>query len=919
MSKKPEWIYHPVPEDPAGLVFEKDVDIWIWHDREQIFQLSFQIVNVHKLISATVLISVDEGYELRINNREVCRSDGRIFSWARPARKPVLDYLKPGTNTVIIRATNSYLEKPGACFKMKLMFSDGSKETIRTGPDWVTPGGDKVRVAARMGDMPWRIPSADVCPLPAVHFRKSFHLARSVKNAVLELSALGIVEARLDGKRPEAHPSLLPGWTDYRKVVPLHKIELSELAPGDHILELILASGWYAGYVGWERGKGYYGPHPAVIASLKHGNETLLFTDTTWDSGTGPWLGADLLMGEVFDARNDVLFQGNALRFESPVPELIDVEWEPVGVVSKLEPVSIVQSAGNQCIIDFGRIIAGYAEIWVSGRAGSRVRMRHSEVLDEQGALYVEHNRMARAEDVYIIKGDTNENYRPYFTYHGFRYMELTSESDNADLAILEFGAKISGLCKPDASRPGNDEPVSAKSVLDGNGFRRAGPDVVYLHTIKANQIRSSLKRTGFFNCNVPLVNSIYNAYISSAECTLVDIPTDCAQRDERLGWTGDGSILAEAHCQTFAMGSFYARWLNELFRAQKDDGSLPDIAPWVEFGSGIAGWNNAAWPDACVWVTSQLIREYGMTSYAATVLPNLRAYCGLIWDKSDNGYRPGGQYGDWLNVDAPTPVDLIGTAYHAMMNREMHFIASKLGDRDLAAFYRNRYDIIRGIFCGKFLPDHAAIDRLSQTACVLSLHFGLVPEDRLSKVRSRLVSDIIGRDTSLSTGFLGTPWLLDELSEMGRSDLAVALLEKETYPSWGFMIRNGATALWEHWDSYKPGRGFKDPVMNSFSHASLGAFAFWFYKRAGWLHHTDPGTRTFFLRPDVAPYLKHVHINRSTIIGDIDIAWHCKDDFINATVSVPDNTRAVLATSYQQILQPGLHQLSIPYPEANK
>ncbi len=872
MTPNPQWICFPVIRKTDGLSFESGVDRWIWHPSNQTFNRDFEIANLREVGEATLLISVDEGYTLFLNDVEVCRSDGKIFSWTRPARMSVLSHLRTGKNRLRIAAFNTYLEKPGAVLTLKLAYSDGTIRYIRTDADWVTESGEKVQIVANMGEMPWRTPSADVLSLPAVHFRKQFRLEQPQHAVKLRLSALGIVEARIDGVRPDDHPELLPGWTDYGKVVPVHELDIGMMEAGEHTVELMLASGWYAGYLGWERHRGYYGEYPAAYAELVSGEGCLLCTDSTWSAGVGPWLEADLLMGTIFDARIKPKYESKARIFDGFIPEMVSVFWEPVRVVGDLKPESVTLTQSGSYIVDFGRIIAGFVSLQISKTEGTEIRVRHAEVLNYDGTLYVENIRMARAEDVFIASGKEKECVRPFFTYHGFRYAEITGISKEPDWSNL-----------------------------------------------RAHRIKSDVARIGTFSCDDELINSIYNCYIGSSECTLVDIPTDCAQRDERLGWTGDGSILAEAHMQTFDVSRFYIKWLEDLFRAQREDGSLPDIAPFVQFGSGTIGWNNAAWSDAAVWVTSQLVKEYGLTEVASKNWKNLVLYAGSLWSASDKGYRKGGSYGDWLNVDAPTPNDFIATAFHAIVNQQMAFLARKLGLADEFRYYRQHTLGIKQVLEARFARERDQVETFTQTACVLVLRFGLLPAEKLEVAANTLVSDIMKRGISLSTGFLGTPWLPDTLSEIGRSDLAVALLKKETYPSWGYMVKNGATALWEHWDSYSPEKGFRDPVMNSFSHASLGGFAFWFYKRAGWIHKIDLKKRTFFIRPDVAPHLRKVSVSRTTALGKVSVDWAAGHDGVLAIIQIPPGSQGILELENRQRLDQGTHQINIPYSKYQK
>jgi len=672
-------------------------------------------------------------------------------------------------------------------------------------------------------DTVWRERAMEVKPLPVVSFSRTFAVDGKLKSVTIRLSALGIVDVRVNGSFEMSIPRLWPGWTDYNHRVPYARFELRNISTlGTYTLELLLSGGWYAGYMGWERNRGYYGALPAVWAEVvleyDDGRVDVVGTDADWMVSDTEWKEADLYMGETVDLRSAFTERPtrNAKLWPGFVPQMVVANWQPVRIVEEIKPVSIRKHDGFW-LVDYGQNHCGVPGFWLAPNA--EVVLRFGEILQADGSLYTENYRMARSVDTVMTGGDRYE-YRGRFTAHGYRYMTI-----EGDVGAVEEGSLVS--CR----------------------------------------LMSDLGRVGSFECDHPRLQVLYDTYIRSSESNLVEISTDCPQRDERLGWTGDGSILAEAHTMTWDMEAFYTKWLTDVASSQREDGAIPDIVPYVHFKSGIVGWNNAAWSDAYILVAHACMKAYGFEDVIRSLWGSWVRYLDSLWVESNNGLRPAIGHGDWLSTE-DTPKDFIASAYHLAVLTAIIEMGEHVGI-DVAAL-QERCTVASGSFETRWGPQ---ISSFSQTACVLCLKYDLILSHSES-IGHRLVDNLLQNDDSMTTGFLGTVHLPYILSKIGRHDLVMKLFENDEHPSWGFMLRHGATTFWEHWDSWHPEKGYRHPIMNSFNHASLGAFSYWFYNVAGWLDDTNASNNCVRITPVDIPGLNDVRVVRQTKLGEFNIHW---------------------------------------------
>ena len=707
--------------------------------------------------------------------------------------------------------------------------------------------------------------------VPAPYLRKTFFVGARVTRARLYATALGLYEARLNGQRI-GDLQLAPGWTDYRKRVHYQSFDVTPLlVVGDNTLGAILGDGWYCGHVAG-RGRQLYGDRPKFLAQLVidylDGRTDVIGTDSTWRFAYGPLLESDLLMGESYDARlafpgwdrpgfDDRGWQparmgnGNGIALDG-------MRCPPIRALHEFKP-RLLQDAPDrrQRRYDFGQNLVGRVRLRLKGAAGATVTLRHAEMLDADGRLYLANLRSARATDHYTLRGDTGgEVFEPRFTFHGFRYLEL--ETHGAAVEIDE----VTG---------------------------------VGLH--------SDLASTGEFSCSDPLVNQLQKNIQWSQRGNLLDVPTDCPQRDERLGWTGDAQIFVRTAAFNMNVAAFYQKWMQDLADAQTERGTIPAVAPAVDDlpADGGPGWADAV--TICPWTIYQcygdrrlLERHYGT---CVRFVDELRAANPDLIRRRTAGGQEG--YGDWLaldnsdRTDGGTPKELIGTAFFAHSARLVAAMAGVLGKKTDARRYTKLAADVRAAFQRKFLSRDGAVAGGTQTASVLALHFDLVPAKLRPRVAAGLVADIEKRGWKLATGFVGSPYLPYVLTAAGRLDVAFKLLHQKQWPSWLYPVTQGATTIWERWDGWTHDRGFQNPGMNSFNHYAGGAIGEWLYAVVTGIEvdPARPGYQHILLQPHPGGNLSSARARLASPHGEIASAWRSSARRFDWEVIVPANTTA--------------------------
>lgn len=735
--------------------------------------------------------------------------------------------------------------------------------------------------------------------VPAPYLRKTFRLEKPPVRARLYITALGLYEAWLNGQRV-GDAVLPPGWTDYHVRVRYQTYDVTGLLwPGENALGAILGDGWYCGHVEW-RERQLYGDRPKLLAQLvitdADGNETVIVSDSSWKHHFGPLTEADLLHGEHYDARRE--FPGwDAPGFDDSAWFPVETFPHPPGLklvaqngplvkahehLTPVEMREIREWAGNRYIFDLGQNMTGVVRIRLRGAAGATVRIRYAEMLNPDGSLYTANLRTARATDYYTCKGEGEETWTPRFTFHGFRYVELA----------------------------GPIEPPTRESVTG----------IVW---------HSENPVTGAFECSDPLINQLHRNILWGWKGNTVDVPTDCPQRDERMGWTGDAQVFSRTANFLTQSAAFWAKWLQDLEDAQSPEGHIPPTAPStnaIRTGDG-----GPAWADAAVIVPWHAYLAYGDRRILAERYGMMKRFVDSLTAEAPDGIRvhpardPWGGFGDWLaldgsgKLDGGTPKDLIGTAFYAYSARLLAQMAEALGYAEDAAAYAALSERVRAAFQRRYVTPEGFVSGNTQTSYVLALAFDLLPEDAIPSAMDWLTRDILRRDTHLSTGFVGTSYLPFVLSRYGRADLAYALLFQKTWPSWLYAVTQGATTIWERWDGWTQDKGFQDPSMNSFNHYAYGAIGDWLYRAVAGIDTDprEPGYKHILLHPRPGPGLTHVRAALESPYGLIVSAWRIENGRFDWDVTIPPNARATLTlpvSGERHELGAGMYHFSEPY-----
>jgi alpha-L-rhamnosidase len=709
---------------------------------------------------------------------------------------------------------------------------------------------------------------------PPSYLRAHFRHEKSaqVRRAMLYATSLGIFDLKLNGQRV-ADEYFNPGWTDYTKRVYYRAYDVTGLVrSGDNVLAAILADGWYSGYIGYLKKRDHYGKKPRFRAllhlELTDGSTTDVVSGPQWRAATGPINEADFLMGETYDAQ-EAQSRGFAGweepgfddRAWAPVDTGAELEplvqWhpaEPVHAFSELKPRAISQPKPGIFVFDMGQNFAGVVRLKVAGEPGRKVALRYAERLNPDGTIYTTNLREARATDTYICSGHGEETWSPRFTFHGFQYVELSG------LKSAPGEGTITGIALS------SDTPVASR-----------------------------------FECSDPMLNQLCSNIYWTQRANFIDIPTDCPQRDERLGWTGDAQVYIGAATLNCDVQAFFTKWLVDLADGQRNDGQFPKVAP-VKVAGDDCG---PAWADAGVICPWTIYEVYGDRRLLERQYPSMAKFIAFCRNRSTPALLPPKQFhcfGDWLSIKADTPKDVIYTAYFAHSTHLLAQAAKALGKNADADKYFELFRAVKSAFNHAYVAPDGRIKGDTQAVYALALAFELVDGDNATHAAHYLTEDIEKRGGHLSTGFIGTRTLMQALSKIGRQDIAFRLLHNESFPSWGFSIKHGATSIWERWDGWTPEQGFQDPGMNSFAHYSFGAVYQWMVENIGGIRSDGPAYKRITIAPELDPALSWARASYRSTRGEIATSWTHNGPLLTLEVSIPANTTA---TIYLPVAEP--------------
>jgi alpha-L-rhamnosidase len=713
---------------------------------------------------------------------------------------------------------------------------------------------------------------------PAPMLRREFKVNGAIEKVRLYVTSHGLYEIHLNGQRV-GDQLFTPGWTSYNKRLQYQTYDITLLfRSGNNAIGAILGDGWYRGFLAGAGKRNHYGEKLGLLLQVKvtykDGREELVTTDQNWKATTGPILLSDIYQGETYDARlektswtlpgfDDRQWAGVKLA-SHPKEILIASAGPPVRKIAELKPVKIFRTPAGDNVIDFGQNLVGWVRLKLQGAAGTTVTVRHAEVLDKAGNFYTENLRNAKQTLQYTLKGSGAELYEPHFTFMGFRY------------------AAVEGW-------PG---------VLSGDSLT-----AIVLH--------SDIAQASEFETSSQLVNQLQHNIRWGQKGNFLDVPTDCPQRDERLGWTGDAQVFARTAAFNADVAGFFTKWLGDVAVDQSENGSVPDVIP------NVLGKNtSAAWGDVATILPWTMYLSYGDKRILEQQYDSMKKWVEYERKRAGDDYIWEGDphYGDWLAYTAPsrearsypgatTSKELIATAMFAHSTDLLQRTARVLGKQDDAAKYAELLGKIKQAFRREFVTETGRVGQETQTAYVLALQFDLLPEAMRPTVAKRLADEIRTRK-HLTTGFVGTPYLCHVLSRYGYLDEAYMLLNREEYPSWLYPVKQGATTIWERWDGQKPDGTFQDKSMNSFNHYAYGAIGEWMYRVMVGIEidPAAPGYRHIRIQPQPGGGFTYVKASHQTMYGKVSSAWTLKDGKFELAVEVPANTKATVRLPKAQL-----------------
>lgn len=717
---------------------------------------------------------------------------------------------------------------------------------------WITPGYEEDSLRAS--------------PL----FRKQFKSSRKIIAATANITSHGMYEAFINGKRV-GDAYLTPGWTSYNTRLQYQSYDVTPLLrSGENAVGVVLGNGWYRGIMGFSNQKNIYGKDLALLFQLEieysDGSKEQIISDGSWKSSTGAIVYSEIYNGETIDARkaktgwNNINYNdrdwASVREAGFSKDNLIATENEPVRKQETFNPVKIFTTPKGEKVIDFGQNLVGWVVMKAKGKAGDRIVLSHAEVLDKQGNFYTDNLRAAKARNTYILKGGEEEIFEPHFTWQGFRYL------------------RVEGL----------------SGELNPNNFT-------------AVALYSDMETSGTFRSSNPLVNQLQHNIRWGQRGNFLDVPTDCPQRDERLGWTGDAQVFSRTAAFNMNVHSFFSKWLKDL-EADQIDGQVPHVVPNIIGRNNV---NSTGWADAATIIPWNLYLAYGDKKVLETQYSSMKAYVESIRRIAKNDlWNSGFHYGDWLYfrpVDddndgrsAVTDKFLIAQCFYAHSTQLLINTAQVLNRQEDVRQYTELLKRIKTAFMNEYVSPNGRLASGTQTAYVLALNFDMLPENQRQQAAERL-ADNIKTYGHLTTGFLGTPYLCHVLTRFGYTDVAYKLLLHDKFPSWLYPVKMGATTIWERWDGIKPDGTFQSVGMNSFNHYAYGAIGDWMYRKMVGIDTFEDGAgyKHIRIQPHIGGGFSNAAASLETYYGKVSNEWKLENGKLKMDVSIPVNTVATV------------------------
>ncbi|MFD1819247.1 alpha-L-rhamnosidase [Pseudarcicella hirudinis] len=710
----------------------------------------------------------------------------------------------------------------------------------------------------------------DTIKRPAHLLRKAFSAAKKITSATAYITAHGMYEAHINGQRV-GDAYLTPGWTSYNKRLQYQVYDVTNLLKtGKNAIGVTLGNGWYRSTIGFVGRSNYYGKKLGLLLQLditySDGSKESIVSDGTWKASTGPILSSEIYFGEVYDARafksdwatgsfNDQQWSGVEVK-DYAKDVLIATYNEPVRKHEVFKPVKIFSTPKGEKVIDFGQNLVGWVVLKANGKAGDKIVLSHAEVLDKFGNFYTDNLRTADSRNTYILSGGKQETFEPHFTWQGFRYL------------------KVEGI--------------------DGD----LNPD-----NFTAVTLYSDMKPTGTFTSSNALINQLQKNIQWGQKGNFLDVPTDCPQRDERLGWTGDAQAFSRTAAFNFGANSFFAKWLKDVAADQLPNGAVPAVIPNI-LGPFAGG---SGWSDVATIAPWNMYLAYGDKRILEDQYPSMKAWVNYIKEQSKNDlWNSGHHFGDWLfyrpgddndGRSAVTDKFLIAQCFYAFSTELLIKTAKVLNKPEDVAQYSDLLKKIKEAFLKEYLTPNGRLVSSSQTAYVLALNFDMLPEGMREQAVQRLVENVKSYGNHLTTGFLGTPYLCHVLTRFGRTDIAYKLLLQETYPSWLYPVKMGATTIWERWDGIKPDSTFQNVGMNSFNHYAYGAIGDWMYRVMAGIDTKESGVgyKEIVIKPHLGGNFSNAAADLQTYYGTVVSHWKVENKQLQFETTIPPNTSATI------------------------
>lgn len=718
----------------------------------------------------------------------------------------------------------------------------------------------------------WIGPSSpDVVNGPSPLLRTAFTINKEIREATAYITSHGFYEAQINGgKVGDAY--LTPGWTSYNKRLQYQAYDVKALLKqGDNAIGVTLGSGWYRSPLGPVAPRpDFYGKSLGLLLQIRitytDGTEKLIISDENWKSSTGALRFAEIYDGSIIDTRldkkgwattgfDDHDWQNVKVQTHNN-NNLVATVNEPVRQHETFKPVKIITTPKGEKIIDFGQNLVGWVRVTVKGHAGDSIRISHAEVLDKPGNFYTENLRAAKAQNIYILNDNEKHTFEPQFTWQGFRYI------------------KVQGI----------------KGDLNPDDFT-------------AISLYSDMKVTGSFSCSNPLLNQLQHNIQWGQRGNFLDVPTDCPQRDERLGWTGDAQVFSRTASFNMNVHNFFTKWLKDVAADQYPTGSIPYIIPDIfKTGNNEVG-GSSGWGDVATIVPWTVYTAYGDQQILDTQYASMKAWVNFITKQTRNNlWVTGNHFGDWLfysvnddrdGVSAITNKYLIAQCFYARSTQILINSAKLLNKKADEQFYTQLLQKIKSAFFSEYVTPNGLISSDTQTAYVLALEFDMLPANLRQQAADRLVKNISQYNYHLTTGFLGTPYLCDVLGKYNHADVAYKLLLQDTYPSWLYPIKAGATTIWERWDGIRTDGSFEEASMNSYNHYAYGAIGDWMYQNITGIQSAEAGYKKIIIKPIIGGNLTWAEAGYDCPYGHISSKWKIEAGKLDMTVIIPPNTTA--------------------------